>query len=1668
MTKSVEDIDCAEESDTCEDMVSSGKSAPVLCSPNHASEGVSASGLLINANVTTAGIYSLQILLDGSHVEGSPVAGLRVEAGETSAAHSTIGGEEAPVATAGTKALFAIRLSDRFGNAILRQGEFFRASQSGPDASESPFSGGVTYTPEDGYILSFTAGSPGLHRISLRHDSGIVSGSSFDVTATLAPTSSAMTYAIWPGTVSAGVSTEVEIVPINLHGLPQGSLGAGKVADDFVVTIKPDGPRYGSVTPPTEVTLENGETRYRFSIHAELFPYSDMGLLRPYEVSISLKSGSKTEGIANSPFLFFLSPDIASPSTSRIYEGGAITKNEEGSFSAVAGSNANLLLQLKDRFSNDIQYDPYSSSGEVIVSLGSGSATEEGTALDIKDLQDGRYQISISEKVAGLYNVNTLLNGKFLEQVPAIQILPGDNFYPMFKVSVEPMLVAGTEYFVEVQPKDAFGNDRVDDGSLTCIANSSACAVDAPQLSINCGLRVGQGNLWQTLQRVPCPVQYSGDGNYVASVKPFAAGDLVTSVSVCPADGSGCTHGTDWPVASSGSTYLFNPEALPVGISPYYSAVAPASPSASAFTLSGAALNGVVYQGSKAAVSLSIAPKDAYGNTLALGEGSLSDFKILLSVQSTDEGLAEITDYTISSVEDGKAFNLEFSVDRLGLLEVEILFKNVPIVGNPFRIPVYAASEDIDPALTEFDVLLLQGMVGEKIGLDVVLMTSAPAASCYSDDTGSLISDASARIEKALEPGCGGIAHSSSKGADYVNILSDFQELSVSDNADGTYSASVRFTETDIHVIDAKIGPDTGSKFVGDGTRAIGTGLSRKMKIYSGRTETAALKDLEGALITGLQELVAGVPFKFNVYPADEFGNMQDYVYHKEDEFRVLSVHNLLGLETSAECAKKMYEGIGIATFYFSCSMTATVAGDYSLDVAFRERGSSKDFERISGISIELRVRQNFPDWERSQISGEGLNEAYVGSESFVRLNLIDAYGNEVYDGSNVAEFVAYGESPVNATLVETVTSSSIPLNVQYNEDLREYQATYTPEVSGVFSLNVFVAGKLMQIPGYENTVLRPGTIEPSRCIAWGAGVGESGPIAAGVSQKFLIQAMDSQGNQLAEGGATFKAILRSAEQPDPILNSYVDDGRVITSLQSITDFGNGLYEVSYEPRIASTYLLEVSRGGSHIVGSPFVVEVKAAPTEANQTQVYCDPGIPFSLETNMAGRESFFFVQARDKYSGNRTDFDDLFYYFVTSDAGFSKESIAAPRGNDYGGVYQGSFSVQTAGQIRVAVMFGSELAAEFTSLIVPGPVDSTNCALLSSDFPETNVYSSSGSPHEIVLASMDRFSNRVYEGGREVKGLLVKSDGTLTQELSFSDNGDGTYTALYINKEPGDYTVTATVDGENVLPRPLRLVAGDLVLRKTAVSSSAEFKDSGGIGDIHIGESLKFFLSFTDEWGNVREGRSEDLTSVKSSLSIKIDGEEREVEIKISDLVEPAGVYQVEFDALLTGEMEFLLKQNYKGSDNMVSFPGSLVSTVPDVSRSSVYGPGVTAVVGGSVVRYFTDMKDKHGNTLTEVLSLPSVSLRLLSSEGPSQEELDGEVRDITRGGGSLVIVEYKLPAFGQVYSVEITTSVVGATVSVNTVRVAVMTGLVAPSRSILQDFKSRQIKETTLTAT
>ena len=73
-----------------------------------------------------------------------------------------------------------------------------------------------------------------------------------------------------------------------------------------------------------------------------------------------------------------------------------IAKNEEGFFSATAGSSANLLLQLKDKFSNDIQYDPYSSSGEVSVSLGTGSAAGEGTALKLKDLQDGRYQISIS------------------------------------------------------------------------------------------------------------------------------------------------------------------------------------------------------------------------------------------------------------------------------------------------------------------------------------------------------------------------------------------------------------------------------------------------------------------------------------------------------------------------------------------------------------------------------------------------------------------------------------------------------------------------------------------------------------------------------------------------------------------------------------------------------------------------------------------------------------------------------------------------------------------------------------------------------------------------------------------------------------------------------------------------------------------------------------------------------------------------------------------------------------------------------------------------------------------------------------------------------------------------------------------------------------------------
>ena len=97
-------------------------------------------------------------------------------------------------------------------------------------------------------------------------------------------------------------------------------------------------------------------------------------------------------------------------------------------------------------------------------------ATEGAGGVLVSDLRDGRYYVQYVAKAAGDYELRALVNGQLLGAgaIP-LTIQPGPNHYPSFLVygpGTSGTIDAGETYYMNVIPRDEFGNNRTDDGLL--------------------------------------------------------------------------------------------------------------------------------------------------------------------------------------------------------------------------------------------------------------------------------------------------------------------------------------------------------------------------------------------------------------------------------------------------------------------------------------------------------------------------------------------------------------------------------------------------------------------------------------------------------------------------------------------------------------------------------------------------------------------------------------------------------------------------------------------------------------------------------------------------------------------------------------------------------------------------------------------------------------------------------------------------------------------------------------------------------------------------------------------------------------------------------------------------------------------------------------------------
>jgi len=398
---------------------------------------------------------------------------------------------------------------------------------------------------------------------------------------------------------------------------------------------------------------------------------------------------------------------------------------------------------------------------------------------------------------------------------------------------------------------------------------------------------------------------------------------------------------------------------------------------------------------------------------------------------------------------------------------------------------------------------------------------------------------------------------------------------------------------------------------------------------------------------------------------------------------------------------------------------------------------------------------------------GPGLKEAITHQPAEFHVFAVNEEGEKATKGgANVRSFLK-DEAGNDIAKVQIV-------------DLRNgsYKCTYTSPVPGNVVLHVQI-GKdpISNAPFYPKVT--PGEPDPGKTVCSGPGISHA---VAGVPVEFHIQTKDINGNNHLQGGTEIHATL--------------EDPRGTVKVE-ITDNGDGTYIGRYTPSTAKDLKLAVEVhtqhfGKGHAHSSPFTVHVApGAPSAANT--VAFGPG----TETATAGLPALITVETKDDF-GNKLLQGGADINGTLSLDGSDPITLSVVDNGD--GTYSLSYTPEKTGNYVININLGDTPISNspIDISILPGVYNPLNFSWdgleLDTDGRRVVV---AGETENFTVTARDGFGNPLANGGLAVAGIIA---GPANIDLSTSDNGDGTYALSYTPEKIGEYTVTVTVNDENI----------------------------------------------------------------------------------------------------------------------------------------------------------------------------------------------------------------------------------------------------------------------------
>eukprot|EP00735_Rhodelphis_limneticus_P009489 TRINITY_DN2769_c0_g1::TRINITY_DN2769_c0_g1_i1::g.27575::m.27575 TRINITY_DN2769_c0_g1::TRINITY_DN2769_c0_g1_i1::g.27575 ORF type:complete len:4524 (-),score=1560.18,sp/Q80YX1/TENA_MOUSE/33.67/5e-46,sp/Q80YX1/TENA_MOUSE/34.16/1e-43,sp/Q80YX1/TENA_MOUSE/31.55/2e-41,sp/Q80YX1/TENA_MOUSE/31.33/7e-16,Filamin/PF00630.14/3.2e-08,Filamin/PF00630.14/7.8e-06,Filamin/PF00630.14/0.00064,Filamin/PF00630.14/3.8,Filamin/PF00630.14/1.4e-05,Filamin/PF00630.14/2.7e-12,Filamin/PF00630.14/3.8e-06,Filamin/PF00630.14 len=592
--------------------------------------------------------------------------------------------------------------------------------------------------------------------------------------------------------------------------------------------------------------------------------------------------------------------------------------------------------------------------------------------------------------------------------------------------------------------------------------------------------------------------------------------------------------------------------------------------------------------------------------------------------------------------------------------------------------------------------------------------------------------------------------------------LSNGRQVVVTDNMDGTYTASVTLTAVGTYTMNIAL-CESGYDSVLCTPYVSGSGVSI--------TVTPAATSIVTSMVTGpgLDGSQAGVSTSLSIRPYDVYGNPTTT---SSDRFEVQLISTSTSeVSYSAVASYSLSSGSAL----YSASYMLTKSGEYSLQISLNSEAWYSDSISITpGSASAVTSYASGAGYPTKRASSFAMS---AGSPSSFSIYSFDMYGNALT--TNMASF----------TVTFTSSSASFKPTPSYSTG-NAYAVSYSSTRATTYTIAIKLGADAISNSGMQVT-FQAGELAASTTTVTQF---TSTRAASTSTDSFLITARDSYNNIVSNTSRLSVAIAPTTS----------------TTINAIHN-NDGTVSVVYSATLAGTYSISVLVDETtHISGSPLSLKVTSATASAANTVL--------TLNTNsselVAGEMGLATVQAFDEFGNaaslSTSDITVEYNAAPASAATYAVTSSSTSSTSSSSSTFGLSFLITSAGEFDVAVKVLGKAAGSFDVTVIPGEPYPLSC-YVDSTYGSLDSVAGTGTSFAVIVA--DYYGNHITDEEylSSLSGSLsAKVDSvTQSQTLTWSFTEDERYVASYsLTVASASYKMWLQLDGQDIYGSPVSSV--------------------------------------------------------------------------------------------------------------------------------------------------------------------------------------------------------------------------------------------------------------------